>query len=147
MSPILLNKMYCNKEYKEVGYDEKEDIWSLGIICYQLLVGSHPFDTTEMSELVSKVNNGEYFIPITLSKEAISFIISMLKFDSQKRISVDELYNHEFLRKNVKEFNKLNLDKIKQYEDDLKIKINTKNDGLIEDILAKSVFETKEQQN
>ena len=72
---------------------------------------------------------------------------SMLQFDFQKRISVDELYNHEFLRKNVKDFNKLNLDTIKQYEDDSKIKINTKNDGLIEDILAKSVSETKEQQN
>ena len=63
-----------------------------------------------MSELVSKVNNGEYFIPITLSKEAISFINCMLKFDSQKRLNKDELYDYEFLRKDVKEFNKLNLD-------------------------------------
>ena len=109
MSPILLNKLFHNKDYEEAGYDEKEDIWSLGIICYQLLVGEHPFNSDNLNELINKVNLGDYSIPITLSKEAISFIISMLKFDSQKRISVDELYNHEFLRKNVKEFNKLNL--------------------------------------
>ena len=60
----------------------------------------------------------------------------MLKFDSQKRIDVDELYNHEFLRKNVNEFNKLDLDKIKKYEDDSKIKLNTKNDEIIQDILG-----------
>ena len=34
----------------------------------------------------------------------------MLKFDSQKRLNKDELYDYEFLRKDVKEFNKLNLD-------------------------------------
>ena len=109
MSPILLNKLFHNKDYEEAGYDEKEDIWSLGIICYQLLVGEHPFNSDNLNELIKKVNIGGYSMPITLSKEAISFIISMLKFDSQKRISVNELYNHEFLRKNVKEFNKLNL--------------------------------------
>ena len=135
MSPIILNKLNRISNYKDAEYDEKEDIWSLGIICYQLLVGSHPFDTTEMSELVSKVNNGEYFIPITLSKEAISFINCMLKFDSQKRLNIDELYNHDFLRKDVKEFNKLNLDIIKKYEDNSKIKISTKDEELIQKFL------------
>ena len=109
----------------------------MGIICYQLLVGEHPFNSDNLNELINKVNIGDYSMPITLSKEAISFIISMLKFDSQKRISVDELYNHEFLRKNVKEFNKLNLGIIEKYVDNLKIKINTKNDELIQEILKK----------
>ena len=147
MSPIILNKLNGIPEYKDAEYDEKEDIWSLGIICYELLVGKNPFDSNDMGELVSKVNNGEYFIPITLSKEAISFINCMLKFDSQKRLSIDELYNHEFLRKNVNEFKKMNLDIINKYEEDSKIKISTKDDGLIQKLLEKPISEVKNKEN
>ena len=129
MSPTILNKFNKNINYKETGYNEKEDIWSLGIICYQLLVGYNPFEPNNFNDFVNKMNNGEYYIPISLSKESISFINCMLKFDSQKRLSVDELYNHEFLRKNVKDFIKLDSDKIKKYEHNSKIKINTKNDN------------------
>ena len=56
--------------YENTKYDIKEDIWSLGIICYELLVGKFPFD--------SQNNKAEYFVPITLSKEAILFINCML---------------------------------------------------------------------
>ena len=129
MSPTILNKFNKNINYKETGYNEKEDIWSLGIICYQLLVGYNPFEPNNFNDFVNKMNNGEYYIPISLSKESISFINCMLKFDSQKRLSVDELYNHEFLRKNVKDFIKLDSDKINKYEHNSKIKINTKNDN------------------
>ena len=136
LSPILLNKYIDNINYKDTKYDEKEDIWSLGFICYQLLVGYNPFDSVSMGEFVNKINNGEYYIPISLSKESISFINCMLKYEPQKRSSIDELYNHEFLRKNVKDFNKLDLDIIKKYEQNSKIKISTKNDELIQEILS-----------
>ena len=140
MSPITLNK--SNK----LGYDEKEDIWSLGIICYELLVGKNPFDSHSLRELFHKINNGYYYIPITLSKEAISFINCMLKFEPKKRLSVDELYNHKFLRKNVKDFNKLDLDLIKNYEQNSKIKINTKTEELIKEILDEPNFNLKNQE-
>ena len=84
MSPLLLNKFNKNINYKEIGYDEKEDIWSLGIIWYQLLVGYNPLEPNNFNEFVNKMNNGEYFMPISLSKESIYFINCMLKFDSQK---------------------------------------------------------------
>ena len=135
MYPIILNILNKNEDYQDTEYDEKEDIWSLGIICYELLIGKNPFDSNIMNELVNKINKGEYSIPITLSKEAISFINCMIKFYPQKRLNVDELYNHDFLRKDVKEFNKLNLDIIKKYEDNSKIKISTKDEELIQKFL------------
>jgi len=146
MSPIIFNK-HNNIDYKHIGYGEKEDIWSLWIICYELLVGKNPFGSNINDELLNKINNGEYYIPITLSKEAISFINSMLKYHPQNRLSVDELYNHDFLRKNVKDFNKFDIDIIKKYEHDSKIKINTKNDELIRKILFKPIFNSKNKEN
>ena len=147
MSPIILNKLNKKEDYQDTEYDEKEDIWSLGIICYELLIGKNPFDCNDMNELVNKINKGEYSIPTTLSKEAISFLNCMIKFYPQQRLNVDELYNHDFLRKNVKDFNKFDIDIIKKYEHDSKIKINTKNDELIRKILFKPIFNSKNKEN
>ena len=146
MSPIILNK-HNNIDYKDIGYGEKEDIWSLGIICYELLVGKNPFGSNINGELLNKINNGEYYVPITLSKEAISFINCMLQYYPQNRLSVDELYNHDFLRKNVKEFNKLDLNIIKKYGHNSQIKISTKNNELIKEILAKPICNSKNKEN
>ena len=134
MSPLILNQFNTNPKTKKceiIGYNEKEDIWSLGIIFYKLLIGKNPFDANSFDELINKVNEGEYDIPITLSEEAISFLNSMLQYYPFNRLSADELYNHAFLRKSVNEFKKLNLDIIKNSVDNLKIKMNIRNEYLI----------------
>ena len=100
-----------------------------------------------MNELVNKINSGEYFIPITLSREAITFINYMLQYYPKDRLNVDELYNHDFLRKNAKDFNKLDLDIIKKHEHNSQIKIKTKNDKLIKEIFAKPMDNLKNQEN
>ena len=135
MSPIILNKLNKNPNYKNMEYNEKVDIWSLGCIFYELLMGENPFDSNTMKELVSKVNKGDYYVPISFSKESISFLNCMLQFEPSKRLSVDKLYNHKFLRKNIKEFNKLDMNKIKNIKiiNNSKIKINTFNNDEIID--------------
>ena len=104
LDPICIFKL---QEYKYSGYDEKLDIWSLGIIFYELLIGKNPFDANSMKELVQKLEKGDYYVPITLSKEALSFLNNMLQFEPKDRLNIDILYNHEFLRKNVSDFTKL----------------------------------------
>ena len=96
MSPLLLNKQLGDQNNKNKGYDTKEDIWSLGISFYQLLIGKNPFDADNMSDILGKVEKGIYMIPSTLSKEAISFMNSMLQYDSNKRLSVQKLCEHKF---------------------------------------------------
>ena len=129
MSPILLNKINKSEGYNDTEYDEKEDIWSLGIICYELLVGKNPFDSDRMNELLGKVNKGIYYIPATLSKEAISFLNCMIKSNPKQRLNIDNLYNHPFLNKNVKEFNKIDIDELKNkiIINNSKILIDSKN--------------------
>jgi len=130
MSPLLLNRLNENPLYKDKGYDEKEDVWSIGAICYELLTGRSTFDSEDMDELYQKINEGNYYLPITLSKEAISFLRSMLKFDSNKRLSYGELSNHQFLKKNASEFHKIDSDELKNLpnKDKGQLLLNTKND-------------------
>jgi len=132
MSPLLLNKLNGGPLYKDKGYDEKEDVWSIGTICFELLTGRSAFDSEDMDELSQKINEGSYYLPITLSKEAISFLRSMLKFDSNKRLSYGELINHQFLKKNVGEFHKIEPDELKNLpnKDKAQLLVNTKNDKL-----------------
>ena len=52
----------------------------------------------------------------------------MLQYDSKKRLNAHSLCNHAFLRKNIKEFNNIDLTKLKKItiEENSKILINTK---------------------
>jgi len=88
-----------------------------------------------MKELVSKVEKGSYFLPSTLSMEAVSFLNGMLKYDPTKRFTIEQLYRHQFLKEKVKDFHKINLNKIKENIEGSKIKMNTKLNETIWDIL------------
>ena len=131
MSPLLLNKQLGDENNKNKGYDTKEDIWSLGIIFYQLLIGKSPFNAHNRNDLFDKVEKGIYMIPSTLSKEAISFMNSMLQYDSNKRLTMEKLCEHKFLKKNVKEFSKIDINEIKDLLKGSYIEINTKSNDLI----------------
>ena len=54
----------------------------------------------------------------------------MLKCDSNKRLSYGELSNHKFLKKNVNEFHKIELDELKNLtnKEKAQLLVNTKND-------------------
>ena len=105
MDPQMLKK-YTNpdEKSKQLGYDKKTDIWALGSICYEMLIGKPAFDSEDISELTSKVQEGKYKVPTTLSREAISFLDGMLQYDSFERLTCEELSNHPFLKNDVKDF-------------------------------------------
>ena len=109
MDPLILQKFNSGgKLNKELGYDEKADIWSLGTLCYQMLIGNSAFDAYNMKELVSKVEEGTYKVPSDLSKETVSFLNAMLQYDPNRRLSANELNKHAFLIKNIKDFTRIN---------------------------------------
>ena len=127
MDPIILRKLNSNnKKSRQLGYDQKADIWSIGTICYEMLIGKSAFDAEDMDELVSKIEDGTYTVPTSLSKEVISFINGMLQYESSKRLTSEELSKHPFLTLDVKDFHSIDMKKVEKKLDKSKIKINSK---------------------
>ena len=58
-------------------------------------------------------------------------IKDLLQYDSNKRLSVQKLCEHKFLKKNVKEFSKIDINEIKDLLKDSYIEINTKSNDSI----------------
>ena len=120
MAPTILKKFISNED-KNKGYYEKCDIWSIGTVCYELLIGKNLYNVNSREELMEKMNKGDYELPINVSKEIVCFLIQILQYDSKKRINSDQLLKHPFLTKNFKYFEKMKIDEAKKL---LKLSIN-----------------------
>ena len=134
MDPGILKKLNKNDNNKDYGYDQKADIWGLGTICYEMLIGKSTFDSESMKELANKVERGNYFLPSNLSKEVVSFLNGMIQYDPKKRLSAEQLFNHRFLKRPYSELTKINLKEAQNKIVGSKIKINSKNNQSIWEI-------------
>jgi serine/threonine protein kinase len=127
MDPIILKKLTSStKKTRQLGYNEMADIWSIGTICYEMLIGKPAFDSEDMDELVKKVEEGSYSVPTQLSSEVVSFLNGMLQYEAQRRLTADQLSRHEFLTKNVKDFKPIDLKKVSKKLDEKGLNINSK---------------------
>ena len=145
MDPLILKKFDKAGGYKVLeGYNEKADIWSLGTIFYQLLTGEMLFLSHSMEELMKKVEEGNYVIPINknFSKEAVSFLNCMLQYKPEDRLSINELEQHDFIVKNVNEFTQADFNQIFNKLDRNGLMINVKENKTIA-----RIFNTSENYN
>ena len=96
MSPEII-------KYKK--YSHKADLWSIGVIFYELLTGRPPYNAKTHYELQKKIENNPIYLPkiLPLSSECTDLIHKLLQKDSNKRISWDNFFNHNWL--NLKKSN------------------------------------------
>lgn len=92
MAPELLNS-------NGNSYTNKADLWSIGVVFYQMLYGKTPFDAKNYKDLQKKVkeysgSNLRFAKDITISKECKDLLIGLLQYDPKKRIEWKEFFNH-----------------------------------------------------
>ena len=130
MDPYILKK-YKKGENKTGGYNEKIDIWSLGTVCYQMLIGKVAFEAESIEDLIRKMEAGNYTVPTSVSKEVVSFINAMLQYDATNRYSASELSKHPFLKKRVSDFSKIDTNRVSRKIDRKGLNINVKKNSTI----------------
>ena len=80
-------------------YGPEVDNWALGVLAYELTVGSAPFETPSDDETQRLISAVRYRCPSTLSPEAQNFIASLLKRDPSKRMSLKQVKTHPWITK------------------------------------------------
>jgi calcium-dependent protein kinase len=95
MSTIKGTPYYIAPEVINEVYDEKCDIWSIGVIFYVLLCGYPPFNGDTDIEIMQNVQKGKFCFPEeewgVISQEAKDLIKKMLTFEPSKRISAKDV--------------------------------------------------------
>jgi calcium/calmodulin-dependent protein kinase (CaM kinase) II/calcium/calmodulin-dependent protein kinase I len=82
-------------------YGTEVDIWSIGVICYVLLVGYPPFFDDDQKKLFKKIKSGSYHFHdeywSNTSSEAIDMIKKMLCVNQSDRWTAKQLLQHPWI--------------------------------------------------
>mgnify|MGYP002624584200 CR=1 FL=1 len=113
MEPSILKTFMTSKSRVVDGfYDKKVDVWSLGILTYELLIGIVPFVARNIKGLFHSVEQRDFCIPkeekrtFKLSEAAINFIDKTLNIDMNRRPLPEELIKDPWI---MGKFNKKKL--------------------------------------
>ena len=80
-------------------HNEKVDIWCIGIILFELLVGRVPFNGMNKRTLINNIINCNIIWDNNIDIDAKDLISKILIIDPNKRISLNEMMKHNFITK------------------------------------------------
>jgi len=85
---------YIAPEVLKNEYDEKCDLWSIGVILYILLCGYPPFNGSNDEAIIKKVKEGKFRTDdeewLQISSEAKDLVNKLLAYDPKKRATASE---------------------------------------------------------
>ncbi|WVQ65647.1 uncharacterized protein L199_003825 [Kwoniella botswanensis] len=76
------------------------DLWALGVLCYEFLVGSPPFeDHAGHQATYRRIRNIDLHIPDSVSPEAADLITRLLRYNPEDRLPLSEVLVHPWILK------------------------------------------------
>ena len=83
---------------KKQRYTTKSDLWSVGVILYQMLFGKRPYDAHNILDLLQNIEKNEVQIPnsFEISVEVRDLLKKLLCKDPKDRIEWDDFIEHKW---------------------------------------------------
>jgi serine/threonine protein kinase len=83
-------------------HDEQVDVWSLGVLLFEFLVGSPPFEAEGHSATYRRISRVDLRFPKGVSEDAQDLIRKLLVKDPCKRISLERIPSHPWVLRHLR---------------------------------------------
>jgi hypothetical protein len=84
-------------------HDAGVDVWTLGVLAFELLVGHPPFEAEGHTETYRRILKLDYAFPPHVSPEARDFVRRLLQREPAKRLPLDAVPTHPWIAKHTAE--------------------------------------------
>lgn len=84
------------------AHDEKVDLWSLGVLCYEFLTGKPPFESTSYEETYRKISKAIFSCPPYFSEGARDLIKRLLVVKPEMRLDLSLVLKHPWILQHVR---------------------------------------------
>ena len=81
-------------------YDFSADYWTIGVLLYEFLTGSPPFESESRDSTIKRIRNNEVSFPKGFPEDAKDLVLKLLRKDKSKRMRISEVKNHPWILKN-----------------------------------------------
>ena len=95
----------CPEILKKEAYDQKVDVWCLGILLYELCVGAPPFYAKDPKEKLQNILKMKIKFPKDCTEDFKDFVLFILKENPKFRPEVGEIFEHKWMKKYYQMFN------------------------------------------
>ncbi|BES88736.1 Serine threonine-protein kinase [Nesidiocoris tenuis] len=82
---------------KNQKHDFTVDIWSSGVLCYELICGKPPFETATYEDTYYNITHAIYAFPLYVSDSACSLIRRLLVLQPSNRLPLAEVLKHPWI--------------------------------------------------